>query len=285
MTGYLGAGAPYAIAHRGGAALAPENTLAAFERAYALGLRYFETDLRMTADGVCVAFHDARLQRVTGIRGRVVDWPWPALRTLRVKGVGVGDHHVARLEELLEAFPDARFVIDLKDPQVVHPLVRVLREMRAVDRVCLAGTTERTLAFARDLIGGGVTAAVGWDATARFIMAARTGNRLRPPTAARFLHVPFRLGGLGVFVDRLVGMAHDHDLRVLVWTVDQPTVMHRLLDAGVDGIFTDRPDLLREVLVARGSWRAPEPAQAVSETPVATLPDRAPRSPERAAAP
>src|SRR3712207_2467221 len=114
VSGYALGQGPYALAHRGGAGLGPENTVAAFERSYALGLRYLETDVRVTSDGVCVAFHDAFLRRTTGARGRLADRSWEQVRRLRV-----GQEGIPRLEELLERFPDARFTIDLKVPGAV----------------------------------------------------------------------------------------------------------------------------------------------------------------------
>lgn len=252
LSAYAGDGPPYAVAHRGGAALAPENTVAAFERAYALGLRYLETDVRVTSDGVCVAFHDAGLRRATGVGGRVADRSWQQVQRLRV-----GDQPVPRLEELFEAFPDARFTIDLKDPRALRPLADVLRSCRAVDRVCLAGAADKWLAVARDWLGMGVATALGWESLTRLALAARTGRRPWGMPEAQFAHVPLRLGRVPIFADRLVELAHALRLGVIVWTVDDPTLMHRLLDAGVDGVITDRPDVLREVLVARDAWRAP----------------------------
>jgi len=256
--GPIVSGAVLAVAHRGGAGLAPENTLAAFERSYALGLRYLETDVRVTSDGVCVTVHDSDLSRVTGSRAAGARTPvartdWSRLRQARVGGTEL----VPRLEEALDAFPDARFTIDLKDPRAIGPLAAALRRCAATDRVCIAGSADRWLADVRAVLGPRVATAMGWESLARLAVAARVGASPYGVVRAPFAHVPLRLGRLPVFVDRLVGMAHELGSRVLVWTVDEPAQMHRLLDAGVDGIITDRPDLLREVMVARGSWQAP----------------------------
>jgi glycerophosphoryl diester phosphodiesterase len=253
VSGYAGDGGPYAVAHRGGAGLAPENTIAAFERSYALGVRYLETDVRLTADGVCVAFHDARLRRTTGVRGRLADLTWDDVRDLRV-----GGEPVPRLADLLDAFPDARFTIDVKEARALAPLAADVHGCRAADRVCLAGAADRVLAEARESFG--LATALGWESLTRLALCARTGNRPRWVTRAQFAHVPLRLGRIPVFAERLVALAADLGVRVLVWTVDDPALMHRLLDEGVDGVITDRPDLLREVLVARDAWTAPQPA-------------------------
>jgi glycerophosphoryl diester phosphodiesterase len=248
--GYGQSGGPYAVAHRGGAGLGVENTMAAFARSYALGVRYLETDVQTTADGVCVAFHDASLRRMTGVRARVSDLTWDEIRQLRQ----VGGQPIARLDEVLEAFPQARFTIDLKNPAGIGALARVIRQSGAQERVCVAGSADRWLADARAVMGCGVTTAMGWESLTRLATAARLGVRPRGVTKAPFAHLPLRFHRLPVFVDRLVSMAHDLGTQLLIWTVDDPARMHRLLDAGVDGIITDRPDRLRNVLISRGCW-------------------------------
>jgi glycerophosphoryl diester phosphodiesterase len=248
--GYRLTAGPYAVAHRGGGGLATENTMLAFERSSALGIRYLETDVQITSDGVCVAFHDASLARMTGVRARVKDLSWRQLRAVRLPG----DQTIPRLDEALEAFPDTRFTVDLKDPRGIGPLAATLRRTVAGRRVCVAGSADRWLADVRAVMGAGVTTAMGWESLTRLATAARLGVRPVGVVRAPFAHVPLRLRWVPVFVDRLVAMAHDLGAQVLVWTVDDPGRMHRLLDAGVDGIISDRPDLLRDVLVSRGCW-------------------------------
>jgi len=247
---YRGNGGPYAVAHRGGAGLAPENTIEAFALARGLGIGYLETDVRATSDGVGVAFHDAGLRRVTGSPGRLADHAWRDLERVRV----AGRHPIPRLEELFTAFPDARFTIDLKTARAIRPLVAAVRSCRALDRICLAGSADRWLAAIRTELGPGLATALGWESLARLALAARTGVRPWGVVPAQFAHVPLRLGRIPVFAERFVSMARERGIEVLVWTVDDPPLMHRLLDAGVDGIITDRPDLLREVLIARRAW-------------------------------
>ncbi len=243
---------PYAVAHRGGAGLAPENTREAFSRSVSLGVRYLETDVQLTADGVLVAFHDERVDRVTDLRGRVDQMPWSTLRTAQVSGGG----SVMTLAELLEAFPRMHFAVDLKTSAGIEPLTRVLKETGSVERVCVAGAWDGWLAHLRSSCGPGLRTALGWRSLTTLVACAKAG--VRPPVSVatgEFVHVPVSLGRVPIFADRLVRMAADLGVRVLVWTVDEPGLMHRLLDLGVDGVITDRPDLLREVLVQRGQWR------------------------------
>jgi glycerophosphoryl diester phosphodiesterase len=241
---------PLAIAHRGGGALAQENSLAAFGLASGLGLRYLETDVRTTSDGHLVCFHDETLERVTAATGPLRLRSLRDLRTLRINGA----ESIPTFDEALDAFPGQCFTVDPKDQAALAPLVRSLRRKGVAERVCIAGAWDGWLAQVRSEVPG-VTTALGWRSLTALLAFARAG--VRPPKALAtgpFAHVPVKLGGVPIFVERLVAMSGDIGVRVVTWTVDEPAVMRRLLDAGVDAIISDRPDLLREVLVSRGQW-------------------------------
>ncbi|MEP7177965.1 MAG: glycerophosphodiester phosphodiesterase [Pseudonocardiales bacterium] len=243
-----------AIAHRGGAGLAAENTMEAFARSYALGVRYLETDVRRTADGQLVVFHDATLDRVTDGRGPINRRTLAQLGRLRV---GHG-HHIPTLTEVLESFPDAYFTIDLKDEASTGELARVLVQTNATHRVCVAGAWDSWLRRLREQVGPELTTALGWCHLGTLVASSHArvglaGMRLR----GSFAHVPLRVGRLPVYGERLIARARALGISVIVWTVDEPDQMQWLLDAGVAGIITDRPDLLREVLIARDQWTAP----------------------------
>jgi glycerophosphoryl diester phosphodiesterase len=241
---------PLAIAHRGGAGLAHENSLAAFSLASGLGLRYLETDVRMTRDAQLVCFHDEMLERVTSATGPVRSKSLRELRGLRINGA----ERIPTFDEALEAFPDQCFTVDPKDQAGFGPLVKSLRRKGVAERVCIAGAWDGMLAQVRREVPG-VSTALGWRSLATLLTCARAG--VRPPKAvatAPFAHVPFKLWRVPIFVERLVAMSHDIGVRVVTWTVDEPVIMRRLLDAGVDAIITDRPDVLREVLVSRDQW-------------------------------
>ena len=240
---------PLAIAHRGGAGLAAENTLEAFRRSYDLGFRYLETDVRLTFDRQLVAFHDARLSRVTGASGPVRARTLTELAGLPVLGRGT----VPALPALLAMFPHACFTLDVKHPAVIAPLAELLNAGGLAERVCVAAARGRWLRELRARVGAHLCTALSWRELVH--LASRPRGRYG---AAGFAHIPLRLGRVPVFRDDLVSRAHDAGLCAVVWTVNDPATMHRLLDHGVDGIITDRPDLLREVLVARGQWHAPD---------------------------
>ncbi|MDP9091890.1 MAG: glycerophosphodiester phosphodiesterase [Actinomycetota bacterium] len=245
---------PLAIAHRGGAGLAPENTLAAFRLSYALGVRYMETDVRLSADGALVAFHDSSLRRVTGRRRSVARTDLADLRGFSV----MGTQPIPTLAEVLVAFPDAFFSIDVKERAAIAPLARLLLSHRATARVCVAGSWDSWLASLGDLAGTELTAALGWRSLVSTLSRLRLGRSPQPQPPGTFAHVPLRLGRIAIYADHLLERAHAIGVRVIVWTVNDAPTMQRLLDAGVDGIITDRPDILREVMIARRQWPPPE---------------------------
>jgi len=241
---------PIPFAHRGGAAeVGGENTLAAFARAVALGFRYLETDARVTSDGVLLAFHDERLDRVTDLEGRLEDRPWSEVRKARVGSEG---DPVATMEEVLDAFPDTRFNIDPKQDAAVAPLAEALRRTKAHDRVNVAAFSDRRLLQFRRLVGTEVCTGAGPAAIARLRLAA---FGVPPgPFAAACVQVPLSWHRAPLVDARFLHAAHRRDLAVHVWTIDEPAEMGRLLDLGVDGIMTDRPSVLREVMMGRGQW-------------------------------
>jgi glycerophosphoryl diester phosphodiesterase len=251
---YLDAPTPLAFAHRGGAAEGDENTMAAFARAVALGYRYVETDVHATADGVPVVFHDAGLRRLTGEPGQLAALRWADLATVRVGGAVA----VPRLDEVLAAWPRVRFNIDVKAEGGVAATVATVRRAGADRRVLLASFSDARL---RALAGPGVATSLGMRSVARLRVASLTGRRVRLPASVVAAQVPVRWRGVPVVDARFVRYAHRLGLQVHVWTIDRPAVMHALLDLGVDGIMTDRVEVLRDVYASRGHWSPSTPPE------------------------
>jgi glycerophosphoryl diester phosphodiesterase len=249
---FLDGATPIAMAHRGGAIEHVENTMAAFEACVALGYRYLETDVRVTADGVLVAFHDATLERVTDRSGRIEHLPWAEVASARIGG----REPIVRLDDLLGAWPDVRFNLDIKAAGVLAPLVRTVRRMGVADRICLGSFSDARLAAARRLFGPSVCTSLGPRGVAALRLSSyspRAAGLVR--MQAGCAQVPLQLGGRALVDERFVAAAHDRGLQVHVWKVDDPAECTRMLDLGVDGIMTDRPAMLREVLEKRGEWR------------------------------
>jgi len=251
---------PLAFAHRGGAAHAPENSWSAFEHAVKLGYAYLETDARATSDGKLMAFHDRNLERVTDAEGPINLKSYREIAALRV----AGSEPIPLIEDLLGAWPDVRFNIDLKDEAGIPLLPGVLLRTGAWDRVCVTSFSGARLRAARKLLDRPVCMTTSPSAIAAVRCsigagASPLGRAQGPPTrllARRFsktevrcAQVPGRVA-TGSFVRR----AHAFGLDVHVWTINDRAGMTRFLDLDVDGIMTDDIEALREVLIERGQW-------------------------------
>ena len=220
----------------------------AFEHAVALGYRYLETDVHVTADGILLAFHDDHLDRVTDRSGAIAELPYSVVGEARVDG----REPIPLLEDLLGSFPEAQVNIDPKHDGSVAALVEVIRRTGATDRVCIGSFSDARLRRLRAALGPGLCTSMGPREVARLRLEAASGRVRAWPVGC--VQVPERVRGITLTDVALVRAAHRADLQVHVWTVDDPVAMRRLLDLGVDGIMTDRPQVLKEVLQSRGQW-------------------------------
>jgi glycerophosphoryl diester phosphodiesterase len=216
-----------------------------------MGYRYLETDVHGTSDGHLLAFHDLRLDRVTDSRGRIAALPLEEVR----RSLVAGTERIPLLSEVLEEFPDVRVNIDVKAPGAIEPLVRVIREHDAIDRVCVGSFSDRRLRAVRRLLGPRLATAAGPSEVGALRFApSRLAGWLRSPAAVLQVPTGHLWGGrrFDLVTPALVERVHASGKHIHVWTVDDAAEMHRLLDLGVDGIVSDRIDTLAEVLAARG---------------------------------
>ncbi|TCC17988.1 glycerophosphodiester phosphodiesterase [Kribbella sindirgiensis] len=238
------------MAHRGGAKhpdlIGYENSLHAFQHAVDLGYRYLETDLHATSDGVVIAFHDDKLDRVTDRTGVIAELPWSEVSQAKING----HEPIPRLDELLEHFPDTRFNLDIKAEGGLEPAATVLRAANAIDRICVSSFSQSRVNRIRKLLGPRLCTGYGEleIVLIRFLPFALNAR-------GACLQIPERYKSLQVLTPGLIKRAHSRGKQVHVWTVDDPNAMRRMLDAGVDGLITDRTDLLKDVLVERGQWQ------------------------------
>ncbi|MHA7860512.1 glycerophosphodiester phosphodiesterase [Tessaracoccus sp. Y36] len=239
-----------AMAHRGGSFMTAnhgiENTTRAFANAVALGFHYLETDVHTTSDGHLVAFHDVSLGRVTDVAGSLRDLTLAELSELRV-----GDREpIPTLDELFETFPDINFNIDIKSVTAVDPLVQTIVKHNAERRVCVGSFARTRIRRFRSLLPQ-VPTAVSPTGVAALTMGAISpgGEVYQVP-----LQHPIGPVTVDIVTPKNIERIHTAGRKIHVWTVDDPTTMHRLIDWGVDGLVTDRPDLLKDVLRARGMW-------------------------------
>lgn len=253
--------APVAIAHRGSRVLWPENTDTSFQGAYNLGYRHFETDLHLTADGVLVCFHDPTVDRTTNGTG-----PVESLTLAELQSLDAGYRHgtadgftyrdrgasVPTLEWLLTTFTDVSVVVDLKCDGLAEPLAALLDELGAHDRLIAGSFSAARISELQDLTDGRVPVSSGPTLARLWVLASRVGRGGGGDISA--LQLPTHMRGVRVVDEKLVDAAHNEGVQVHVWTVNEVSEMNRLLDMGVDGLITDRPDHLKEVLIQRGEW-------------------------------
>jgi glycerophosphoryl diester phosphodiesterase len=249
------------MAHRGFSRDGLENSMAAFRAAVELGYRYVETDVHTTADGVVLVFHDETLDRVTDGRGRVA-----GLTAAEVAGARIGGREpVPTFDDLVSGLPGVRLNVDVKDWNSVRSLAAAIERHGAHDRVLVTSFSDRRRRAVLRLLSRPVASSAGVVSVALFTVL---GRLLPGPVFTRVLgrvlhdvhalQVPVRYGALEVVTPGFVRRAHALGLVVHVWTVNDPAEMRRLLQLGVDGIVTDRADLLRDVLIERGEWPGPQ---------------------------
>ena len=225
---------PLVFAHRGGSALAPENTIAAFDNGLGLGADGIELDVHLSSDSAVVVHHDRTLERTTSLEGPV------ASRT----AVELERADVPRLADVLVRYPAARIIIEMKvnSRALAAAVIDDVRRASAIDRVCLGAFGRRVLRAARTLDPRIATSAareeVRW---ALYRSWARWPVRR---TAYAGYQVPEIAGSTRVVSPRFVDYAHRAGLGVQVWTVDDEADARRLLAWGVDALITDRPDLI-----------------------------------------
>lgn len=257
-------GGPLLIGHRGAAGLAPENTLASFREAVERwAVDMIELDVRASADGRCVVIHDATVDRTTNGTGPVAGMTLEELQSLdagyRFTDVDGGHPfrgrglRVPTFDEVLTAFPDLPFVAEIKAGPAQAPLLETIRAHRAADRVVVAGMEHADRSLFRDYPGA-------VSATVREIWRFYTLHRLRLsrlwPKRADVFQVPELHpwngseadGARRIVTPRFVRDADRKGVPVHVWTVNEAGAMTRLLEWGVDGLITDRPDRGARVL-------------------------------------
>jgi glycerophosphoryl diester phosphodiesterase len=241
------------FAHRGGSGLAPENTLAAFDNGLALGAGGLELDVHLSRDGLVVVHHDGMLDRTTNLTGALVDRTADELAradagysfrrgdAFPFRGQGLG---VPTLAEVLARYRDVPIIVELKinSPELARTIVGVVRAAGAVDRVCLGSFGLRALREARRL-----EPAIATSASREEVRWALYRSWVRWPVSRvgyDCYQVPEWSGRTHVVSPRFVDAAHGAGLGVQVWTVDAEDDARRLLGWGVDGLITDRPDVI-----------------------------------------
>jgi len=254
------------MAHRGESGNIPENTMLALESAVKIGVDVVESDVHLTKDDVLVLFHDEDLKRTTGVEGTVRERTLEELleidlgytftpddgKTYPYRNQGL---HIITLQEAFERFPDTVFNLDIKDtfPSAPEELASLLKQQGRETSVVIASFHDGQIERFRELMPEVPTSAHPTEVR-NFVLNTKIGlPRIRHEEIQyKAFQVPVKSGPLTVVSKKFVKKAHKFDLAVHVWTINDSTTMNYLIDLGIDGIFTDNPNLMKEVLVDRG---------------------------------
>ncbi|MFC3831494.1 MULTISPECIES: glycerophosphodiester phosphodiesterase [Deinococcus] len=255
-------GRTWNIAHQGGELVRPSNTMTAFRHAAALGVDMLDMDMHMTRDGVLVLSHDTTLDRLTDTRGTIAEMTLAQVlaadagyafspdgrETFPYRGQGV---RVAQLSEVLAAFPASPMTIEIKtaQPGVAAPFCTALRTARVTGRVIVASFSDAAMRDFRAACPE-VTTSMTESELRPLVLLSKVGLAGLAPLPGAAAQVPVRAGGIEVVTPGFIRAMHARGVAVQVWTINDPAEMRRLMALGVDGIFTDRPDVLKEVLAA-----------------------------------
>ena len=244
------------MAHRGGGLWEPnlgkENTFHAFSQAVSLGYRYVETDVQATRDGRLVCMHDTSLERVANAPGAVKDYTGTELAGIRVDST----EPIPFFGDVVEALPGIRFNVDIKTDDAVIPLVEAIRAHNLWDRILVDSFSQIRISQFRSLTSGRVPTAIAPAGVAWTALIPLVSEVISSPAVAMQVPVRQKAGPvtLEIITEKTIARVHRLGKVVHAWTINEPDEMERLIDWGVDGIITDRPDLLKEILVRRNLW-------------------------------
>ena len=260
---YVAPARPRVFGHRGAAGVAPENTLASFALAAALGADYLELDVHATVDGTIVVMHDPTLERTTDGRGPVKSARWADVarldagcrfthdgRSFPYRGQGV---RVPALEELLGIYPSRRFNIEIKqgEPCIVDDVLAALERAGATERTLLAAEKDDIMARIRSAVAGGMATGMSTGDVTAFFDRLGSGAWEGYAAPGNALQIPIEFAGMTLVTEDSLAAARRAGLEMHVWTINDTPQIERLLDLGVDGIMSDLPGLVRSAVDRR----------------------------------
>ncbi|MET3696397.1 glycerophosphoryl diester phosphodiesterase [Bacillus oleivorans] len=256
---------PLVIAHQGGAHLAPSNTMAAFEQADRLGADVLEFDVHITKDGHLVAIHDATVDRTTNGTGKVDSFTLEELKELDAgftfqdengnyvyRGKGVT---IPTVQEIFEAFPDQYMMIEIKDDnppermdETVQKLWQLIHTYGMEDQILVVSFDQNIVDSFKVLSGHQVALGGGREEVKSFVISSMLSIQPLYRPKVHGFQLPLREGELDLTKKYVLENAHRRGMKIYYWTINDRETMEMLIERGADGIITDRPDLLLEVL-------------------------------------
>jgi glycerophosphoryl diester phosphodiesterase len=264
---FFSAPKPRVIGHRGAAGVAPENTLVSIQRAFDDGAELVEIDLQGTKDGEVVVIHDDTLERTTNGEGKVNEHSLQELKALdagcRFTPDGGASYpyrnrkiEIPTIDELFSILPRAKAIIEIKQsaPSIVKQVIESVRRSGREEQVLLATEKDEIMSEIRRELGENslrIATGFSYGEVAAFIHWVATGKPGPLVTYGQALQIPCEYNGMTLVGAETVQAAHDLGIEMFVWTVNDPDEMKRLLGLGVDGIITDYPSRLDDVVAGR----------------------------------
>ena len=228
-------------AHRGGSMEAPENTLESFKYSLELGCAYIETDVQLSSDGIPYIFHDDDLNRLLG-----KNVTFNSLHSSEIQNLKLFESfNIPTLETALTTFPDALFQIDLKTDEVAIPAMKIIENLDAFDRVCIASFSSKRLANVNEIYPR-VCLSMGPREILKLLLSSFGLYKKKVP--GNCLQIPIYQYGIKLVTKRFVKYVQSIGLKIHVWTINDVNEMQQLISLGVDGIITDRPKELKKLL-------------------------------------
>ncbi|MDP5273959.1 glycerophosphodiester phosphodiesterase [Chengkuizengella axinellae] len=257
---FISDGSPLVIAHRGGADIMPENTLTAFEHSRQMGVDALEFDVHLSKDGKIVVMHDETLDRTTDGTGFIANYTLDELKKLDAgyhfkdeqgnfafRGKGVT---IPTLKEVFDGFSDLPMVIEIKpeNKELTEKVYEMIKEYNLESQVIINSFYETVLTWFYELAGDEIPIGAGPDTVKKYVISNKLYlDRLIPLNVSAF-QLPMEDSGINLTTKRIIQSLQDRNIVVQYWTINEVTDMEKLIDLGVDGIITNKPDLLLEVL-------------------------------------
>jgi glycerophosphoryl diester phosphodiesterase len=259
---------PLVFAHQGGELIAPSNTIAAFSQAADMGVDILDTDLHITKDGYLVAIHDPTVDRTTNGHGKISNMTLAEIQKLDAgyhfkdlqgqysnRGKGV---YIPTVDDLFQKFGNYRWSMEIKDDnpsgrydEMAKKLWSLIKKYHMEDKIFISSFDQNILTTFEKYAKGRVAISGGRQEVTKFVIFHKFFLRdLYQPHVDAF-QVPTASSGFDLTDKRLISGAHRRGMKMIYWTIDDEKTMKELIDAGADGIQTNRPDLLLKLLKNR----------------------------------
>ncbi len=238
----------FPFAHRGGSDYAPENSFEAFNAAVGLGYKLLETDLRTTKDGYVLAFHDPSLDRVTDASGLVSEKNYSDIKKIKI----FGKYKIPLFSDLLEAFPECFFSVDIKSDSTVMPVVDLVKKTNCLNRVCMGSFSQKRINIIKNNLTDRCLTSMGPLDIINAKFSSYFNYRVKIDSI--FASLPVKKYNLDLLNKRNINYLKSINIKVIAWTINQEKEIRRLIDLGVDGIMTDEIVLLKSILKEKDLW-------------------------------